>query len=181
MDRIVRIITTGGTIEKTYDERDGSLANRESFIEKIIFENLRLPRTKVLVFPILWKDSLLFEEDDRNLIVDTIKAQEKYGDPMIVLHGTDTLSLTATYCSQRCLDPMIPIIFTGAMRPLGFIKSDALQNITESILASSILPSGFYVCFHGQVIEATRAVKNKKTLTFDRIIPKGMNCDFLNL
>ena len=38
----------------------------------------------------------------------------------------------------------VPIILTGAMTPLGFDRSDGLQNLTESLLAAKLLPPGVH-------------------------------------
>ena len=61
----------------------------------------------------------------------------------------------------------VPIIFTGAMRPLGFIDTDALQNVSEAIMACGIAIPGVYVSFHGLLIPAFKAQKNYEKRTFD--------------
>ena len=65
----VSILTTGGTIEKTYDEQDGILDNRESIIKNILLSRLRLPYTRLNIVPILCKDSLKMNEDDRAFLL----------------------------------------------------------------------------------------------------------------
>ena len=55
MEKIV-IITTGGTIEKTYDERTGELANRRSLVDRMLQE-LRLEGAEVDVVELMHKDS----------------------------------------------------------------------------------------------------------------------------
>jgi L-asparaginase len=59
-----------------------------------------------------------------------------------------------------------PIILTGAMTPLGFEGSDALQNLTESLLAARLLSSGVFVVMHGQVFPVGRVLKDKDKATF---------------
>ncbi|MGZ3745867.1 MAG: asparaginase, partial [Pseudobdellovibrionaceae bacterium] len=58
----VIIITTGGTIEKTYNEFDGSLENRGTSIKNRILSKMRLPYTNITVFPVLSKDSLYMDD-----------------------------------------------------------------------------------------------------------------------
>ena len=127
---IIHIITTGGTIEKSYDELDGTLENRASLINKLVVDNLRLPYTELNFHPLLKKDSLHFTDEDRNLLVNFISTLATLGNPIVVLHGTDTMAESASYCFNKIPDARIPIIFTGAMKPLGFLNTDAHQNVT---------------------------------------------------
>ena len=87
--RRVHIITTGGTIEKTYDEIDGTLMNRETVIHKRINDKIRLPYTEILITSVMAKDSLDMTLEDRELIRDTINKLRPDGHPIVVLHGTD--------------------------------------------------------------------------------------------
>src|SRR5690606_3043994 len=130
------VITTGGTIEKTYDEFDGSLANRESIIKGKITSRLRLPYTSLQVYSVMSKDSLFMTDDDRNLLIQFIRSQLEKNAPIVILHGTDTMAVSAELCEREIKNPKVPIVFTGAMKPLGFEDSDALQNVTEALLAS---------------------------------------------
>src|SRR5437868_10095418 len=141
----VVIITTGGTIEKTYNEFDGSLENRGTSIKNRILSKMRLPYTNIVVFPVLSKDSLYMTDEDRVLIAATIKDQTQKNNPIVVLHGTDTMALTAEHCYQQLGTPNVAVVFTGAMIPMGFDDSDAAQNLTEALLAAKLLSPGFYI------------------------------------
>ncbi|EQC44496.1 asparaginase domain protein [Bacteriovorax sp. BSW11_IV] len=163
----VIIITTGGTIEKTYDEVEGSLLNRESVVKQMILSRLRLPYTHLNVFTIINKDSLDFTDADRLLLLNTLKAQSQMGLPIVVLHGTDTMSVSAEYVQQEMTDLNVPIVFTGAMRPMGFENSDATQNVTEAMLAAKLLGPGIYISFHNRIFTVPGVRKNKLTRTFE--------------
>ena len=166
----VIVISAGGTIEKTYDESDGRLKNKGPTIEHMIHRRLRLPYTDVQVFSILAKDSLDMTDEDRTLLKTVIGTKLFQKVPLIVLHGTDTMNISADYCFETLPSSLpVPIVFTGAMRPLGVEDSDALQNVTEAILASTLLESGIYICFHGRVHKVPGVKKNKTTKTFERI------------
>lgn len=167
--REVIIITTGGTIEKTYDEFDGSLSNRESIVQHKILSKLRLPYVKIRVFSILSKDSLHMDDNDRNLLKTSIENHLTENTPVVVLHGTDTMEVSSKYCLEHILEPKAPIIFTGAMKPLGFEDSDALQNITEAIYASGIVDKGVYVSFHGKIFQGDKVRKNHEKGTFESL------------
>lgn len=165
----ILIFTTGGTIEKTYNEFDGSLENRGTSIRNRISNKLRLPTTQIHVFPLMSKDSLYMTDEDRNFILSKIK-EHAYGQtPIVILHGTDTMTLTAEFCWKNIPDPTVPVIFTGAMIPMGFEDSDATQNVTEALLATRILSPGFYITFHNQIFTVPGVQKNKTKGTFERI------------
>lgn len=167
MKRKVLVISTGGTIEKTYDESEGSLTNRESLIREGILAKLRLPYTQVEVHSILSKDSLDLTDEDRNLIVDELQKWQGENHPIVVLHGTDTLEKTVRLCSQELVEPKVAIVFTGAMKPWAFMDSDAKQNLVEALMAAKIVKQGIYVSFHGQLFSAPHVRKNKERGTFE--------------
>lgn len=163
----VIIITTGGTIEKTYNEFDGSLENRGTSIKNRILSKMRLPYTNILVHPLLSKDSLYMTDEDRNLIGETVKTQMLKSCPIVILHGTDTMHLTAEHCYKMIGVPQVPVVFTGAMIPMGFDDSDAAQNVTEALHSAKLLPPGFYISFHNQIFTVPKVRKNKEKGTFE--------------
>lgn len=163
----VIVLTTGGTIEKSYDEYDGSLENKDSIIKHIILKKLRMPFTRLHVHSILSKDSLNMTDYDRALVVNSLKVQLEKGWPIIVLHGTDTMAKTAEYCFNELKKISSPIVFTGAMKPMGFDDSDARQNVTEALLASKLLRPGIYISFHNRVFSVPGVRKNREKKTFE--------------
>ena len=165
--RDVLFITTGGTIEKTYDEFDGSLENRGTSIKNRILSKLRLPYTNIMVHPVLSKDSLYMDDKDRELICETIKNELVRKIPIVVLHGTDTMELSAKYCFERLKNISVAVVFTGAMIPMGFEDTDATQNVTEALLCSKLLAPGFYISFHNQIFKVPHVQKNKEKRTFE--------------
>jgi len=164
------ILSTGGTIEKTYDEGAGALKNIDSRLREILMSALRLPYTEIDFESIMAMDSLHMTMEDRELILKTVVEKlKKPNYPIIILHGTDTLTVTAELFFNKIKAPKVPIIFTGAMKPMGFMDSDAPQNVTEAIMAARILPPGIYVSFHGRIFEIPNVRKNKETRTFEDI------------
>jgi L-asparaginase len=163
------ILTTGGTIEKIYDEHEGTLHNRDTIIKNKILQKLRLPYRDIQVHSILSKDSLYMDEQDRKLICQEIELKEKLGTPIVVLHGTDTMDLTSSYCLENFPHPKVPVIFTGAMKPMGFDDSDATQNVVEAIFATQILSPGYYVTFHGRLYQVPGFRKNREKGTFEAL------------
>jgi len=182
--RHVTLITTGGTIEKTYDEATGSLENRRSIVRRML-TRLRLEDTAINIIELLSKDSLLMTDEDRGFIIEAIRAaggehvqratqlDKSNASPdharphggIVVLHGTDTLELTGEAILKNIV-PTVPIILTGAMRPYEMQRSDALQNLTESIFATEILPPGVYCVAHGRALPFPGVKKDRTRATF---------------
>lgn len=163
----VTILTTGGTIEKSYNEFDGSLKNRQSRLRNRLLSKLRLPNTDVHLRELMAKDSLHMTSEDRENIFREITGEFKEASPLVVLHGTDTMEITAELCFDRCPEPPVAIVFTGAMKPMGFEDSDAMQNLTEALIVCQVLEPGFYISFHNQVFKVPYVKKNRRRRTFE--------------
>lgn len=164
--RIV-VICTGGTIEKVYSEQSGQVENLDSKIDRYL-QMLRLPDTQVETIRLMNKDSLLMTDDDRALILAAVRTRLPSGAPVVITHGTDTMVDTGTYL-QKNLGPLpAPIVLTGAMTPLGFERSDGLQNLTESLLAARVLSPGVYLVMHNQVFPIDAVRKDPELAQFVR-------------
>jgi len=159
------ILTTGGTIEKTYNEFEGSLGNTRSVLDEIL-GLLRLPDLFIRHIPVMHKDSLDMTDLDRKAIEAAVRNSLATSDGILILHGTDTLSVTGEHLYRNIPDLAIPIVLTGAMRPYEFRDSDALQNVTEALLALRLIPPGVYVVMHNRVLPFPGVVKDKQALTF---------------
>ncbi|MBC76517.1 MAG: asparaginase [Halobacteriovoraceae bacterium] len=162
----ITLLTTGGTIEKTYDEIEGTLFNRETVVRKRIEDRLRLPWTRIEIRTLMAKDSLDMTDEDRQFIISSIKYAAGQGHPIVILHGTDSMQDTAELCALS-YNPTVPVVFTGAMKPLGFEDSDAIQNVTEAMMVAKIVNPGVYISFHNRLFEVPGARKNKAKRTFE--------------
>jgi L-asparaginase len=165
--RNVTLITTGGTIEKTYDETTGRLENRRSIVRRML-GRLRLEGVKVEVVELLSKDSLDMVDEDRRRIVDAVR-QALNGPTcsgVVILHGTDTLSTTGELVFKEVAAPRVPIVLTGAMRPFEMEESDALQNLTEALFATGVLEAGVFCVAHGRALKFPGVVKDRNHGTF---------------
>jgi L-asparaginase len=79
------------------------------------------------------------------------------------------MDLTSKYCFENFKEIGVPVVFTGAMKPLGFDDSDAAQNVIEAIFAARIMKPGYYVTFHGKLFTVPKFKKNKLRGTFEEI------------
>ncbi len=168
----ISVISCGGTIEKTYDEGDGSLKNRESILEDMLFKKMRHPHHDLSVKAIMHVDSLDMKDEHRVQLLNAIRHELKGEQPVLVIHGTDTMDKSAQFVQESLEDLKYPVVFTGAMKPLGFIDSDALQNVSQALMVCELSSPGVYICMHGKVIPANLAKKNYETKTFENINEK---------
>jgi L-asparaginase len=164
MQNIV-VICTGGTIEKVYSEQTGQVENLDSKIDRYL-QMLRLPDTQVETIRLMNKDSLELNDADRALILAAVRAKLPKLAAIVITHGTDTMVDTGLYLKSALPDLPVPIVLTGAMTPLGFERSDGLQNLTESLLAARILPPGVHLVMHSQVFPIDRVRKDRDLARF---------------
>ena len=87
---------------------------------------------------------------------------------MVVVHGTDRLADTGERMVELFGTPPVPIVLTGAMRPYALRTTDALQNLTEALLAVQLLAPGVYVAMHNKVLAFPGVVKDRARGTFVR-------------
>ena len=161
------ILTTGGTIDKTYDEFQGSLRNEHTVID-VILDGLRTPDLEITNVEVMHKDSLYMTGEDREIIARAVCEAALTSDAVVILHGTDTLSDTGELLVQKCSGLEIPVILTGAMRPYEFRDTDATQNVIEAMLASRLVDAGVYVAMHNRVLKVPGVAKDREKLTFVR-------------
>lgn len=164
----IYLITTGGTIEKEYSEQLGQVLNEASKIAQYL-NLLRLPASDVRVTPLMNKDSLEMSDEDRARLVAEVGRLLPDGCPVVITHGTDTMVESGKAIEKAFPTPPAPIVLTGAMSPLGFERSDGLQNLTESLFAARLLEPGVYIVMHGQVFPASKARKDRERATFVRV------------
>ena len=173
--RRLTVITTGGTIEKVYDEGSGELVNRASLVTRMLDE-LRLEDSEISVVELLSKDSLHMTAADRGLILDATRAagaedSDRGPGGIVILHGTDTLADTGALLHRELLRVAVPVVLTGAMRPFEMKRSDALQNLTEALFATGVLGPGVYVVAHGRALAFPGVRKDRASGTFIRDEP----------
>lgn len=158
MPRTIALISTGGTIEKTYDELSGVLANQVSVLD-------------VMLAQLMNKDSLEMSAADHTLIAETAARMAGATAGVVVVHGTDRLAQTGERIVELVGTPGAPIVLTGAMRPYELRSTDALQNLTEALLAVQLLAPGVFVAMHNQVLQFPGVTKDRERGTFVKRAP----------
>ena len=159
------IISTGGTIEKTYDELDGVLANRMGVLDMLV-STLNLNGLEIVRVPLMNKDSLEMTPEDHTLIAETARAMAAQYDGVVVVHGTDRLHVTGERIHGLVPEPKVPIVLTGAMKPYQLRNTDAIQNLTEAILAVQLLEPGVWSVLHSTALRFPGVEKDRDRGTF---------------
>jgi L-asparaginase len=159
---VIRIVVTGGTFDKTYDEISGRL----SFTATHLPEMLSLGRSRVetTIETLMMIDSLDMTEADRARIVEScVRSPETR---IVITHGTDTMVETARAVARGVSGKTV--VLTGAMVPYAFGSSDGLFNLGSALSFAAVLPPGVYLAMNGQHLPWDRVRKNRETGVFER-------------
>ena len=159
----LRIIVTGGTIDKVHDTRTEALSFSPDGATHIP-EMLRIGRCHFPVVQVLLlKDSLFFEDSDRAAIAAAVA--EAPEQSIVITHGTGTMGETARYLDERPVEKTI--VLTGAMRPFSLYSSDGEFNLGAAITAAQILEPGVWGAMNGRIFPAQHLNKNVEQGRFD--------------
>jgi L-asparaginase len=159
----IRILVTGGTFDKQYDEIGG----RFVFTESHVGEMLRLGRSRVEanIRTIMMVDSLDMSDADRGAVVENCRQCEE--TRVVVTHGTDTMVETARAIA-RAVDGKT-VVLTGAMIPYAFGSSDGMFNLGSALSFVQVLPPGVFVAMNGQYFRWDQVRKNRQTGVFEAV------------
>ena len=159
----IRILVTGGTFDKDYDELNGQLFFKDTHIAEML--RLGRSRVEVTIRTVMMIDSMEMTEADRALIVQHCAqcAEER----IIITHGTDTMTETAAALAREIADKTI--VLTGAMIPYAFGSSDGLFNLGSALSFVQILPPGVYVAMNGKCFSWDRVRKNRERGEFEEL------------
>ena len=159
----IKILVTGGTIDKVYNELTGELTFGTSNLDEML-ERSRL--TIVIDTEVLFlKDSLDMNDEGRNLILS--KCLECSEDRIVITHGTDTMVQTAKLLGDQIKNKVI--ILFGSMIPYSINNSDALFNLGVALSAVQNKTNGVYIAMNGQVFDFDKVEKNKALGIFENI------------
>ncbi len=161
----IALISTGGTIEKVYSELEGVLVNEVSNLDMVL-AGLKLEGVAITRVPLMNKDSLEMSDEDHELIAETARVMSAAYDGIVIVHGTDRLQFTGERIAKKLPDSPCPIVLTGAMRPYQLRNTDAIQNMTEALLAAQIAPPGVYAAMHNRLLRFPGVIKDRRRGTF---------------
>jgi L-asparaginase len=159
----IRLLVTGGTFDKEYDELTGRLY----FLETHVPEMLRRGRARLdlEIETVMMIDSLEMTDEGRARIVQRCRDSAEHA--IIVTHGTDTMVETGEALARAGLDGKT-MVLTGAMVPYAFGSSDGLFNLGSALSFVQVLPPGVYIAMNGQHCSWDECRKNRETGVFER-------------
>jgi L-asparaginase len=158
----LRIIATGGTFDKHYDELKGQLVFTQSVLPTVL---ARARLTQDVVYePLLALDSLEMQDSHRQQIKQA--CSDSTEDRIVIVHGTDTLCDTAEVLGASPLDKTIVLV--GAMIPYEVTNSDALFNLGFAMAVAQLSAPGVYVAMNGQIFSWDEVRKNNEFGVFER-------------
>ena len=157
----IRIIITGGTFDKHYDEIRGSLTFKDSHLPEILkFVRCTVP-IEVELNQLI--DSLDMHTSNRLRVLESCRRASE--ERIVITHGTDTMVETAAVLGEAGLAKTV--ILTGAMVPYIFNNSDAVFNLGCALTAVQLLPHGVYIAMNGRVFGWDRVRKNRELGVFE--------------
>lgn len=160
---MIQVFVTGGTFDKEYNYITGELYFKDSHLKKM-FELGRCT-VNIDVKTLMMIDSLEMTEEDREIIYHNCKRTK--AKDIIITHGTDTMSETASYLADKHLVDKT-IILTGAMIPYAFgSSSDGFFNLGAALAFAQVLEPGVYVAMNGRYFTWDGVQKNLKTGFFE--------------
>ena len=160
---MIRVLVTGGTFDKEYDEIGGTLFFKETHLA----EMLRLGRCRVPVTieTVMLVDSLVMTAAERERIAERCRNCEE--SQIVITHGTDTMVDTAAVLARSVTAKTI--VLTGAMVPYAFGSSDGLFNLGSALSFVQVLPPGVYVAMNGTHFAWDNVRKNREAGVFESL------------
>ena len=154
----ITVINTGGTFNKRYNPLKGEL--------EVPSDNIALDEIIESCFNIdfeikniISKDSLEIDNDDRDMMIKAINESEN--EKIIIVHGTDTIDITAQYLQDKGVKKQI--VLTGAMVPMSIKKVEATMNFSQAIgFLNADIKNGVYISMHGAVVNHANIKKDRK-------------------
>lgn len=134
MQKSILIIYTGGTIGMVTSPQKKSLTpfNFEEIRSHVPeIEKFGHHLSAVTIHPVV--DSSNIKPATWIKIAELIRDHYEKCDGFIILHGTDTMSFSASALSFMLEDLAKPVIFTGSQLPVSILRTDARENLISSI------------------------------------------------
>ena len=130
----ILIIYTGGTIGMKTDAETGTLVPFDFsgiYDEFPSLKRLRVDIEVLTLSPVI--DSSNVSPDNWLELARLIRDNYARYDGFVVLHGTDTMSYTASALSFLLENLRKPVVFTGSQIPIGVLRTDGRENLITAI------------------------------------------------
>ncbi|WP_421920686.1 asparaginase [Marinifilum sp.] len=163
----ILILYTGGTIGMVNDPKTGSLIPFDfNHIVKQVPELMEFgyELNSIAFEPLI--DSSNLDPDVWIRIAELIEKNYKNYDGFVVLHGTDTMSFTASALSFMLDNLQKPVILTGSQLPIGTLRTDGKENLITAIEIAAAYKNGqamvpeVCIVFENQLFRGNRTTKH---------------------
>lgn len=163
----ILVILTGGTISMVRNPENGALHPADTKTFKAFVPELFAADMSIDMLPF---DPLLDSSDvhpaDWIKMAHTVYEHYHQYDGFVILHGTDTMSYSASALSFMLRNLDKPVVFTGSQLPVGILRSDAKENLLTAIEIAAardeqgkcIVPE-VSLYFEGKLFRANRTTK----------------------
>ena len=159
----IKILITGGTFDKEYNELSGELFFRDTHLREMLA--LGRSRVGVSVKTLMMIDSLSMTAAHRKKILRACLASKERS--IVITHGTDTMTETARLLGPKIKDKTV--VLTGAMVPYKFGSPDGMFNLGSALSFAQTLPPGVYIAMNGRYFSWQKVRKNKTRGEFEEI------------
>ena len=160
---LIKIIVTGGTFDKEYNELNGELFFNKTHVTEML--KLGRSRLELKIITLMMRDSLHMNDSDIEIISNECQNSEE--DKILVTHGTDNMVKTAKVLGQLIRNKTV--VITGAIIPYAFGSSDGMFNLGSALAFVQTLPYGIYITMNGKCFQYDNVRKNKKNSNFEEI------------
>jgi L-asparaginase len=161
----IRVLITGGTFDKEYDELTGRLYFRDTHLPEMLERGRS--GVEVEIEQLLLIDSLDMTDADRLRILACCRSAPE--ERIVVTHGTDTMVETAGLLARGLTGTGKTVVLTGAMVPYAFGSSDGLFNLGSALSFVQSLPVGVYIAMNGKSFPWDDVRKNRDAGVFERL------------
>ncbi len=162
----ILVIYTGGTIGMMKDARTGTLAPFD--FSQLLKRIPELNQIKAQISSISFGkpiDSSNMNVEHWTKLAVLIKDNYDAYDGFVILHGTDTMSFTASALSFMLVNLGKPVIITGSQLPIGMVRTDGKENIITAIEIAAASENGIPIVpevaiyFEDQLYRGNRTYK----------------------
>ncbi len=167
----MKIIITGGTLSKEYCPLQGAMVFTNASAIEDLFEGVFLNDS---VDVIEWNklvDSRAMTDFDRECFYRFCFTMSYPNDePLIIIHGTDTMEYTARYFAEQSEWGGKLAVFTGSWLPLAYKDTDAEFDLGFAYACAKIKPPGIYVAMNGVCFDGDNVTKNWGKMRFEPLV-----------
>ena len=145
----ILLILTGGTIGSRIDENGNISLSEDPLLLKVCHNKVRKKAKFTVIEPLSVLSENMSLKDRETLIREILKTDISTFQGIIIAHGSDTLTYTASLCAMALRHINIPIVFIAADLVLSNPKSNGRDNFISAVnlICDGAVKQGCYICY----------------------------------